>query len=87
MLELNQPIISESSESNQFTISSVLNGEIEEAWIPSEKTRQVLIAVITSNTYVPEKSNLTYPEIILEDDLVKFLFISLSFIFIILTMS
>lgn len=73
MLELNQPIIAESSAANQFIISPASNGEIEESWIPSEKTRQVLVSVITSNgTYVPDKSDLTYPEIIIDDEMVNF---------------
>lgn len=69
LLEINQPVISESSESNQFVISPALNGEIEEAWIPSERTRQILVSVITSGTYLPDKNNLTYPEIIIDDEM------------------
>lgn len=73
VLELNQPIIAESPAANQFIISPASNGEIEESWIPSEKTRQVLVSVITSNnSYVPDKSDLTYPEIIIDDEMVNF---------------
>ena len=74
VLELNQPILTESPAANQFIISPASNGEIEEAWIPSEKTRQVIVSIITSNgSYVPDKSDLTYPEIIIDEEMVIFM--------------
>lgn len=67
ILELNQPILTETSDSGQFLISPVLNGEIEEAWIPTEKVRQILVSVVTSGSYIPDKNHLTFPEIIVDD--------------------
>ncbi|XP_054710767.1 trafficking protein particle complex subunit 12-like [Uloborus diversus] len=57
-----------SIESN-FLGSPSLNSEAEEAWIPSEKTRQVLVSIITSVTFIPDQTLLTMPGVILDEEL------------------
>ncbi|GFT34420.1 trafficking protein particle complex subunit 12 [Nephila pilipes] len=69
VLEIKKPVINAPSE-EPFLSSPVLSNEIEEAWIPSEKTRQTLVSVITSNAPLTlDKSQLTMPGIIIEKDM------------------
>ncbi|KAF8782129.1 trafficking protein particle complex subunit 12-like isoform X2 [Argiope bruennichi] len=69
VLEIKEPIINAPVE-EPFLNSPIINSEIEEAWIPSEKTRQILVSVITSNSPVTlDKSQLTSPCVVLEEDL------------------
>ncbi|GFR21939.1 trafficking protein particle complex subunit 12 [Trichonephila clavata] len=69
VLEIKNPIINLPA-GEQFLNSPVLSNEIEEAWIPSEKTRQTLVSVITSNAPLSlDKSQLTTPGVIVEKDM------------------
>ncbi|GBM05104.1 Trafficking protein particle complex subunit 12 [Araneus ventricosus] len=69
VLEIKEPIINALAE-EPFLSSPIINSEIEEAWIPSERTRQTLVTVITSNSPLTlDKSQLTSPCVVLEEDL------------------
>lgn len=56
--------------SSMATVSEV--DRMQDAWIPSEQTRQTLVAVVTSppGSYFPDQDNLTMPGIIVEDQMV-----------------
>ncbi|GIY73726.1 trafficking protein particle complex subunit 12 [Caerostris extrusa] len=67
--EIENPIINVPVE-EQFLSSPVVCSEIEEAWLPSEKTRQTLVSVITSNAPITlDKSQLTTQGVVIERDM------------------
>ncbi|XP_035212657.1 trafficking protein particle complex subunit 12-like [Stegodyphus dumicola] len=68
-VELHKEILPDNSSQNQFLASPVCNGEIEEAWIPSERTRHTLVSVNTSSSFVPDKNLLTMPGIIIDEEM------------------
>ncbi|KFM80030.1 Trafficking protein particle complex subunit 12, partial [Stegodyphus mimosarum] len=68
-IEIHKEILPDNSTQNQFLASPVFNGEIEEAWIPSERTRHTLVSVNTSSSFVPDKNLLTMPVIIIDEEM------------------
>ena len=69
--ESNRSSISE----DPFSISLKMSDtdRCHDAWLPSEATRQVLVAMVTSppGTYIPEESQLTMPGIVIDEPQVK----------------
>ncbi|XP_015909857.2 trafficking protein particle complex subunit 12 isoform X1 [Parasteatoda tepidariorum] len=74
-LEIEQPTLKIPGLDNFLDSSN--SSDIEDSWIPSDRTRQILVTLVTSKgQFIPDPNDLTMPGVIIEEEMedpVKFL--------------